>query len=504
MAFLQKQIQKLQPVHVIGVFLVIFGSVLRLRLYTLHLSFWLDEAMLALNITGRTFAGLIQPLDYAQGAPLGFLWAIKLAEVTFGNNEYSLRLIPFLMSCLALFLLWKLTNQLVHPVASFFALIVFASSRYIVSYGVQVKQYSMDIAVTLFLYLLGLHFMRREANQKDMWLLGLAGSLAIWMSHSAVFTIGALGLVLIWIHLTKKQWGKALWYVGVSAFWALNFGVLYLFQYRNLASNTFLTGFWSDYFLPFSINMPIWVLDRLSGLFYNPGGLSSAVPAWLVLVLFFAGLVSLLRREKHWGWVLILSLVFTLAASALEKYPFGGRMGMFLLPGLLICAGEGMDLFRQRLEHRQWLGLALSLFLMAGLIFSPVVFAIETALKPKMSENIAPTLAFLKENYRPGDIIYLYRNSIPAFRYYASRYGLEKADTITGEDHHLNRQEYQSEIYPLAGNKRVWLLFSHLTDYEYLDDRDAILEYAGQIGEKKRQFNDPGTAINLYLYDFGR
>ena len=36
-----------------------FGLILRLRQYTFNISFWLDEAMLALNIVNRTFGGLV-------------------------------------------------------------------------------------------------------------------------------------------------------------------------------------------------------------------------------------------------------------------------------------------------------------------------------------------------------------------------------------------------------------------------------------------------------------
>ena len=143
--------------------------------------------------------------------------------------------------------------------------------------------------------------------------------------------------------------------------------------------------------------------------------------------------------------------------------------------------------------------------LLAGcLVYTPLAFSIEQAIKPKVAENIAPTMAFLKANYRSGDKIYLYRGSIPAFRYYAPKYDLENAQVFNGADFHLERADYLSEMEQLAGTKRVWLLFSHLTDYEYLQDRDAILEYASQLGDRKREFSDPGTAINLYLFDMAR
>jgi len=478
-----------------------FGLKQRQSQFKLNLSFWLDEAMLALNIVKRSFSGLIQPLDYDQGAPLGFLWVIKAMETLLGNREYSLRLFPFLASCLGLILLWMLARQLIQPTGVVFALLIFGSSHYLVSYGVQVKQYTVDVTIALLLQLLALRLLRKECTTRDYMLLAGLGALAVWMSHAAVFILGGAGLVLIGVAAYKKDWGSALKFGLASSFWVLNFAALYFIQYRNLAANAYLTSFWADYFMPLSISAPLWAVDRLSGLFYNPGGMSVLVPALLILLLFGAGAISLAQRQPGWVWMFVLSLILTLAASSLQKYPFGGRMGMFAIPGLLICASEGIELPRKLFKSRPILGWAGTLVLFAYLTFSPLNFAIEAALSPKMTENIAPTMAYLKTNVHEGDVIYLYRMSIPAFRYYAPRYGLENIQVFNGTDAHENRQAYQGEVQQLAGNKRVWFLFSHLADYEYVDDRDAILDYAGQLGEKKREFSQPGTLINLYLYD---
>ena len=300
-----------------AVLLVIaFGLVLRLRQYLLNLSFWVDEAMLALNIVNRDFGGLVRPLDYDQGAPLGFLWTVKLAENLLGNHEYSLRLFTFLAGCLALFLLWKLARQLIGTVGMLFALLVFASSRYLVSYTAQVKQYAVDVCIALLLYLLFLSLLRKELTKKDYGLLALLGALSIWMSHAAVFTLGGLGLVLISAAVLKRDWRSAVYHALVAGFWVLNFAALYFIQYRSLAANAYLTNFWADYFMPVSASAPAWTFERLAGLFYNPGGLAITVPAVVIMLLFFAGLLSLILRKKAWGWMFALSLLLTLAASS--------------------------------------------------------------------------------------------------------------------------------------------------------------------------------------------
>jgi hypothetical protein len=486
-----------------------FGLVLRLRQYTLNLSLWLDEAMLSLNLVHRSFGELLHPLDYDQGAPLGFLWLVKAAVTLLGNRELTLRLLPFLAGCLALPVLWRVARQLVKPVGVTFALLVLASSRYLVSYGAQVKQYAVDVTVTLLLYWLGLFLFRKQVSNRDYFLLAALGGLSIWVSHPAVFTLGGLGLALILTAVLKKDWQGVLGFGLASFFWTLNFAALYWIQYRALASNGYLTGYWAEYFLPLNASAPGWTLDHLSGLFSNPGGLAVEVPAVLILGLFLAGVASLFGRGQRWVWAFVLSLGFTLAASSLGKYPFGGRMGMFAVPGLLICAGEGLEVIRRVFARPDWqffsrqplLGLAVTLTLAGYLVLFPVRFAVELALQPKMSENIAPTLAYLKTNYREGDLIYLYHWSLPAFRYYAPKYGLEAAQVVIGSDFQGSPEKYCPELTQQAAGHRTWLLFSHLTDYSYLDEREALLACAGRLGSQKREFSEPGTSVNLYLYD---
>jgi len=72
---LQKILRKLSPEKVWLSGLILLGLVLRLRQYLLGRSVGLDEAMLALNIVGRDYAGLWKTLDYNQGAPVAFLLA---------------------------------------------------------------------------------------------------------------------------------------------------------------------------------------------------------------------------------------------------------------------------------------------------------------------------------------------------------------------------------------------------------------------------------------------
>src|SRR6185295_12378688 len=73
---------------------VLVGAALRLIAYLAARSLWLDEAMLANNIVGRTFGALLGPLAEAQSAPWLFLFGERAATVLAGPNELALRLLP--------------------------------------------------------------------------------------------------------------------------------------------------------------------------------------------------------------------------------------------------------------------------------------------------------------------------------------------------------------------------------------------------------------------------
>ena len=112
-----------------------FGIAIRLVQYLYNRSLWADEAVLALNIVNRSYLELLQPLDYDQGAPIGFLWIEKLAIQLFGNNEYALRLFPLLSSILSIFIFYKLAKIFLRLEAVPIALAFFVSLNYLLYFA---------------------------------------------------------------------------------------------------------------------------------------------------------------------------------------------------------------------------------------------------------------------------------------------------------------------------------------------------------------------------------
>jgi uncharacterized membrane protein len=495
-----KRLSRLAPRDYIGLTLVLAGFILRLRQYLVNRSLWLDEAMLTNNILSRTFAGLFQPLSDHQGAPVGFLLLQKTITLTFGDSEYALRLLPLLAGILSLAAMFALARKVATPFAGSLALALFAFSPALIYYTSEVKQYSSDVAIALGLCLLYLKYGQSEIKLKDAAFLSLAGIIAVWFSHPALFVLGGLGLALFISAVRARDAHKIITLLLIAAAWSLSLGALYFVNLRQLASHQFFQDFWREGFLPRALPDALtWLTHSLYAPFADLLGLRT--PYLVTAFLFFMGLVGLSRRLPRFGLFLLLVFFLALFASFLTLYPFAGRMLLFLAPALTLLLAEGTEAVAALFERPRWLAWTVRLALAGILLFGPLTLASENFAAPKMREHIRPTMETLRDFRKDGDLIYVYYWAEHAVRFYAPKYGFAMSDFILGADHHDQPEAYCAELDALGGHARVWFLFSHIYENGDFNERDFILEYLDSIGKLSRTYRAPGTSVYLYLYD---
>jgi hypothetical protein len=527
----------------IGLALVLAGLILRLRQYLADRSLWLDEAMLTNNILARSFGGLFQPLDNNQGAPIGFLLLQKSITLILGTSEYALRLFPFVAGLVALALMFMLTRKIVSPFAGLFALAFFAFSPELVYYASEVKQYSSDVAIALLLILLYLKIdspthksvtaspMKRgeavssskrgllreehprndeiertgykseptEIKIKDAALLALAGTLAMWFSHPALFIVAALGIALFVSALRARDQKQILLLVAVGAAWVFSLGALYFLNLRQLSTHQFFLDYWAAGFLPHDLSAFAWLANSLQAPFRDL--LSLQTDYFVTALLFFVGLINLWRWNPRFGLFLLLILFFSLLASFLTLYPFAGRMILFLSPIFILLLGEGIEVLAGMFSRPTWPAWTVRILLAGYLLFGPLTTSIENFVTPKYQEHIRPTMQYLRDYRKDGDLIYVYYWAEHAVRYYAPKYGMDMSEFIIGADHHEHPEAYRAEIDSLRGHERVWFLFSHVYENGNFNERDFILNYLDSVGKLLREYRVPGTSVYLYLYD---
>jgi hypothetical protein len=550
------------------VLLILLGALLRIRQYLTGRSLWADEAMLALNVVNRNFAGMFKPLDYDQGAPIGFLLVEKIFNSILGKSEFALRLFPLLVGITSLWLFYLLSKRLcenrwsghLHRTAFgavqvlphlpdllsrsrvvpgnpdrnametarfgnlaeqaetirtdskriaseasgaglLTALALFAFNPRLIYYSSEVKQYIVDMAMTILLLLIAVPVFDASPRKKDFAWLTLAGLIALWFSHPALFVLAGIGLALIIIYLRKRDYSNLRLVIGMGLLWILDIILLYFLILKDLSQNAYMREYWQGAFLP----MPPWSDSSWFMRSLNENiGIQFGIPyaVLFVFLIMLIGWVVLFFQNQNYAIAFVCILLITLTASALQLYPVFERMILFLVPIGLILIGVAIQAFYQRLHKYQILG-ALSVLLVAGyLIYGPLVTSIQNFIEPKYFEHIRPTMEHLRASWKDGDAMYVSYGALPAFRFYAPFYGLESVPYELGRrEDYQNPQDILSQLDSYKGQPRMWILLSHVYEKGDFNEKDFILNYLDQIGEKRREFRMPGTSVYLYLYD---
>ncbi|NEN92064.1 MAG: hypothetical protein F6K48_25425 [Okeania sp. SIO3H1] len=482
--------------------IIAFGVAVRLVQYLSNRSLWADEAVLALNIVNRSYLELLQPLDYDQGAPIGFLIVEKLAVQILGNNEYALRLFPFICSVGSLFVFYELAKKWIPKSAIPIGLILFASLEYLVYYSAEVKQYSSDVAIALLLYLLLIPLVKAKLNFGQMIRFGLLGAIAIWFSHPSIFILASIGGSALLINFWQKDLSKVKNLLLIYSAWVFSFVIFYFVSLRNLTGNETLTTSWGDGFpsSPFDI---VWMFDAFGKFFYKPLGFTKWMDG-LAIIFFLVGCISCWLSRKEILLLLLSPLFVTFLASFLHQYPFRSRLVLFLTPFVifLIAAGGGYILRKPKFRPIKIIGI----FLVILLLYKPLSKAIDLIEDPITYSEIKPVLNYIQKHQQPGDVLYVYQRGIYQFQYYAEKYGYQEGDYIIGVDdldkydgQELSIAEmtrYEKDLDKLRGNKRVWLLFSHT---HIPAERRFLNYYLNEIGLRMDTFEKPGSYV--YLYD---
>lgn len=508
------RIQQFNFIQISGWIFILLGIALRLRRYLANRSLWLDEASLALNIVNRTYSELTRPLDYDQGAPLGFLYAVKLTTQIFGNHDYVLRIVPLLSGILALYLMYRLASEY-FGMYGLPALAMFSLSGSMVAYSAELKQYSSDVLFALLLTYFALHCVGEQKDWGNIFKLGITGAVAVWMSHPAIFELAVIGILLVVEKFYRRSFKIIYWLTGVGIAWSLSFLATYLISLRQLIGNDNLQDYWQSSFAP----MPPWenwiwyrnvlvaLLPQVNPSFF-PYVLQSYQPDHLInvcLLLILCGGVYLLWR--HWEAALLITspILLMFLASSLRLYPISERFLYFWFPALLFLLAEGMRLVYSLLANfNKKVALTGYGLLVLTLIWSSLPQSYKDAVNPPMGEDIKPVLAYLSDHIEPGDILYIHNGSINPYLYYESEYELDAGEVFIAYKSY-NFKRFIIDVENFRGSDRIWFVFSHVTSC----DCDGELGLEERVQAHIRILDGNGIQLDhfeasrayAYLYD---
>ena len=483
--------------HLALILILLLGAALRTAAFAADRSLWIDEAMLALNVVERSPARLLEPLDRNQGAPVGFLLATKSSVECFGPSERALRLVPYLASLAGMIAFGVAAFRLLPRMTAHFALLLFAVSPFVVSYAAESKQYSSDAAIAAGLLAVAAPLFSGGARLKRWIALAFFGAVAVWCSHPALFILAGLGTALFGQALAAKDRRRIAAMLAVGAVWLVGFAGVYAVSLRHMGSNGYLLDYWAGNFPPRSPGVGAWLVDHAFEFFRTPGGWGGRlIPAGgLAAVLAFIGAVVWFRDARWPLLAVALPALFALLASAAHKYPFAGRLLLFLVPMATLLVARGTAVVVEALRERiGWPACIIPLVLIAA----PLHEAVVQIRSPSRAEEIRTVLDRVKEEWQPGDRIYVYggtgdAGAGPAFDFYAPRYGIPPESVIRGQIHRDDPAQYRIEIGKLPAG-RIWVLVAH----RHRDEETWIRAAFDGVGTRMAIHEAPGAAAFLY------
>jgi 4-amino-4-deoxy-L-arabinose transferase-like glycosyltransferase len=491
--------------------ILLFGLGIWFRIvqFAANRALWLDEALLAPAIVEGDLGSIFDLRRWGPIAP-GFILLSRLSVSAFGDGELALRLVPLLAGLASLPLFWMLAGRILSRKGRLFAFAVFALLPFGIYYASELKPYATDLAATLLLLLGAVTLSRRAVRGRET-LAWAAASLvlAFFALPAALVAAGAtLGLIV-----ARRRAGDRTgvrWLTGLAAAGAAAAAIPYLLFVRGSAANPYLQAFWESGFMPLpptSLTELAWFPSTFARTFRDPLGIpggagtaSGHMAAAAGMLVFTAGLVWLARRRPGVCCILVLPVAVALIVSAARVYPFGGdwqsggRVILFLTPMFALVMGEGAERLRRVLRRPLR---PLAAVLVAMLLVPSLAWGLLAVPTPRA--EIRPILEYVRENWRPGDVLYVHYDVKHTFGYYGARYGLGGEETVAGPCAREEPTRYLAALDALRGAPRVWILFGAGMGAARFDEKALMSGYLEHVGRRLDDQVSFGTTV--YLYD---
>lgn len=327
------------------------------------------------------------------------------------------------------------------------------------------------------------------------WRIGIVGAACLWLSYPALFVLAGIGVVVAGRAVTTPELRAPAAFAGLC--WGISSALIYIISVRTLAANATLLEYWRSSFWPVAEPGALrWPLDALMAFVSDVAGVQ---PIFLGLVLAALGFAWLAWTRSGTAIVLTTPLLLTLFASAMDAYPFSGRLLLFATPCLFLTMAAGLTagihVWPKRIARLSWLPtVAVSL----AVLYEPSKAAMSRLVEPRTPEHIRPAIGYMMSHRRSDDHLYVYYGAKPAFRFYARSLAVPSGGLTLGRAHRDEPQAYLAEIDAEGTTRRLWLLFSHECPFCPVPETNVILKGLDKRGRRLDQFETTGAATYLY------
>jgi len=493
---------------------VLAGITLRTVQFFGNSSMSFDELTSALNIQSRTFYELAtQSLDYNQVAPVGFLLCEKLATSIFGETDEAFRFFPWLWSLVSLFLFLLIAQRFLKGIYLLAAVILFAGATSQLIYAGAAKQYSGDVAFTLFLVWAALLMIKEDVKKGRAWLLALGGSFAILSSLPAIPLSLFLLCILSFAYFKNRLSSGKYPLLIIESLWLMSV-LLHVCYAKFVISGTVrdaMADYWSFGFPPRTgiADYVIWFVEgfyfELNFFLFYVAHESFPLLTWVsiaLLILSVLTFIHFVKVEKINTLILFSPFLIAIALAMAYILPYDRRLVIYASWPFIISGVAGIALLGQWKPQIFRPAFSASLAICIALVGVLITLFLPSERPPYRAQPSQPVLRELKKQMQPGDILFVYYRARHAVKFYGPQEGI--TDYIVGNDYN-DINGYLRDIDSLRGHKRVWFFYSQWVPTKPYPD--SMKKYMGQvIGKEIGHIPDPYGGVGIreataYLYD---
>ena len=450
-------------------------------MYLENRSLWLDPAMLALNVVNKDVRELLGRLDMNQAAPPGFLLVSKGIGSLFGYSEYSLNVMPCLFGIAAFLLFMRLSITVLGAQRAPLAYLPMATCSTAIFYCGEFRPQSGDLFFTVLVVCAGCRVLSKKWQPSAIAWFAVASIIAVWFSYAAVFVVAGSGVVLVLLAVISRQSRSARRMTVAFAIVMLHFLLLYLLHIRpSIPSDLYSAN--SAAFapvVPTARSQLWWWILAVTGYFHYPLGFRGVV--FVPLVGLVTGLVVGLssRKSAPVAAVIGMPIVALCVASGIGLYPITtgmhevrARFVLFTVPITLLFIAGGTSRLCELVGKKKFFSWLIVAFLvlpsLAGGFAGPRF----------RGQEMRPLTEYLVDHIQPGETVYVFHASVPAFRFYTRQ---DPVVFFAGRRPQKGPRDLAKDLRHARNGGRLWVVVSHAYGGERQIIRRVLKSMGGRV-----------------------
>lgn len=486
---ISKKVKIKQLVEIIGLLIVLVCIGCSIKMEIVGRTLWLDEAMLAISFNTRSFFRLFQPpLAWNQSAPVGYLFVVKVITSICGNAEWVYRLFSVIAYIALLCVFYVLCEQIVNAQYPMLCTAGVANVAILLEYSNMFKPYIVDALCVLLVILVYNKYRKKKWNVVK---LSIAFAILIWCSNPVAFMSGGVVATEVLTGIIKKDKKRTLYGMIIGASIVASFLIMYILWLAPTISGTNLSQFWEGYQFPLLWTNRQIVQQALLAIKTVCVGIG---PAWkIILLLDGIGIVmNIIWKKNEYVWSIIMAMGITLIASNRGFFPMSDRLFLFCVPVLILLGYISVHWIIElivKVEMQKWIALLMvGCFTLSG----QGILKYHTGEAYIEGEEANEALDYIESNINVNDKLYVYYPAIPIFMY---RLGYDTTsvcgydnNVILGKDYFYEENQNTEDIELLSEQNGVYLLFSHVVDYQPTDNLMNVLNAQGSLEKIKDKY----------------